>query len=196
MGPRHLLLRWRFPAAVLVAFGLGLALLAVGWLNPPGAEAHHNRLAAVYPPVHGQITGNRFSSHHQGQWGSPVDIAPYDRGEGVVFRASPDVRVTYVEVGPSCEGGHVVAVHMWDEALNPIGKVVYRHVHAEIAPGWHRPGQIYGLTVMHLGYVVINGQKSRCWTGPHVHMEANGWPVDYAVGAGVWYLDGLYLWSY
>lgn len=195
MHPRQLPARWRFPAIALVALILGIALPA-GGLRLPAAEAGTGRLAAVYPAVHGQVTGNRFSSHHGGQWGNPVDVAPYDRGEAVVFRASPDVRITYVEVGASCEGGNVVVVHMWDGAVNPIGQVVYRHVHAEVRPGWHRPGQIYGLTVMHLGRVVTEAPQSRCWTGPHVHMEASGWPVDYAVGAKVWYLDALYLWRY
>ena len=121
-------------------------------------------------------------------WSSPL----------VHFSPDPPTAQAYVSaVGYSCDlsggAGTYVRLSVWDSGLY-YGEVLYQHLtNVQVSPGNWYPAATA------LGNVLTNGVQSSCWTGAHVHYEAEGnrptypsyWDHQYDdyhnVPIGVWY---------
>src|SRR5919108_6594675 len=91
----------------------------------------------------------------------------------VHFSPNPTTATAYVsDVGYSCDlsggAGTYVRLSVWDSGLY-YGEVLYQHLtNVQVSPGnWYPAATV-------LGQILTNGVQSSCWTGAHVHYEAEG----------------------
>ena len=91
----------------------------------------------------------------------------------VHFSPNPPTATAYVSsVGYSCDtsggAGTYVRLSVWDSGLY-YGEVLYQHLtNVQVSAGNWYPAATA------LGNILTNGVVSGCWTGPHVHYEAEG----------------------
>ena len=94
-------------------------------------------------------------------------------GPLVHFSPNPSTATAYVsDVGLSCDlsggAGTYVRLSVWDSGLY-YGEVLYQHItNVQVSRYNYYPA---GTT---LGSILTNGTVSSCWSGPHVHYEAEG----------------------